>query len=92
MVLSSGMALDCVVIGGGIAGLAAAYELRERRASYVVLDAASRPGGVILSEQIDGFTIDAGPDALLIQKPEAIGLCKAIGLADRGLPREHVVG
>lgn len=86
MVLSSGMALDCVVIGGGIAGLAAAYELRERRASYVVLDAAARPGGVILSEQIDGFTIDAGPDALLIQKPEAIALCKAIGLADRLVP------
>jgi oxygen-dependent protoporphyrinogen oxidase len=80
------MALDCVVIGGGIAGLAAAYELQERGASYAVLDAAPRPGGVILSEQIDGFTIDAGPDALLIQKPEAIALCKAIGLADRLVP------
>jgi oxygen-dependent protoporphyrinogen oxidase len=80
------MALDCIVIGGGIAGLAAAYELRQRGASFIVLDAASRPGGVILSEQIDGFTIDAGPDALLVQKPEAIALCKAIGLADRLVP------
>jgi oxygen-dependent protoporphyrinogen oxidase len=51
--------------------------------SFVVLEAAARPGGVILSEQVDGFTIDAGPDALLIQKPAAITLCQEIGLGDR---------
>ncbi|HUC76918.1 MAG TPA: FAD-dependent oxidoreductase, partial [Vicinamibacterales bacterium] len=66
------MTVDVVVVGAGIAGLASAYELSRRGASFVVLDAAPRPGGVILSEQIDGFTIDAGPDALLIQKPAAI--------------------
>jgi oxygen-dependent protoporphyrinogen oxidase len=38
---------------------------------------------VILSEEIDGFTIDAGPDSLLIQKPEGIRLCEEIGLGDR---------
>jgi len=38
---------------------------------------------VIFSEQVDGFTIDGGPDALLIQKPEAIALCREIGLGDR---------
>src|SRR6185503_2602302 len=63
-----------------------AYELSRRGISFVVLEAGARAGGVILSEQIDGFTIDAGPDALLIQKPEAIALCKAIGLADRLVP------
>jgi oxygen-dependent protoporphyrinogen oxidase len=74
---------DTIVAGGGIAGLAVAYELSRRGISFVVLEAAARAGGVILSEQVDGFTIDAGPDALLIQKPEALRLCREIGLGDR---------
>jgi protoporphyrinogen/coproporphyrinogen III oxidase len=74
---------DVVIVGGGIAGLAAAYELSRRGMSFVVLERAARAGGVILSEAIDGFTIDGGPDSLLIQKPEAIALCKEIGLGDR---------
>ena len=77
------MTVDVVVVGAGIAGLASAYELSRRGPSLVVLDAAPRPGGVILSEHIDGFTIDAGPDALLIQKPAAIALCQEIGLSDQ---------
>jgi oxygen-dependent protoporphyrinogen oxidase len=76
-------AVDVVVVGGGIAGLAVAYELSRRGMSFVVLERATRAGGVIFSEQIDGFTIDGGPDALLIQKPDAITLCREIGLGDR---------
>lgn len=75
--------LDCAIVGGGIAGLAAAYELTRRGASCLVLEASARPGGVILSEAIEGFTVDAGPDSLLIQKPAAIELCRELGLADR---------
>ena len=78
--------VDVVVVGGGIAGLAAAYELSRRGVSFLVLEAAPRAGGVILSEQIDGFTIDAGPDALLVQKPEGIKLCEELGLRDRLVP------
>jgi len=75
--------VDVAIIGGGIAGLATAYELLRRGVSFVVLERAQRPGGVILSEEIDGFTIDGGPDALLIQKPDGIKLCEEIGLGDR---------
>src|SRR4051795_10962686 len=75
--------LDVAIVGGGIAGLAAAYELSRRGVSFVVLERAPRAGGVILSEAIDGFTIDGGPDSLLIQKPEAIALCQELGLGDR---------
>ena len=77
------MAPDVIIVGGGIAGLAAAYELHRRHVSFVVLERASRPGGVILSEELGSFTIDAGPDALLIQKADGIKLCQEVGLGDR---------
>ena len=75
--------VDVVVVGGGIAGLATAYELSRSGVSFVVLERAPRAGGVIFSEEIDGFTIDGGPDSLLMQKPDAIALCREIGLGDR---------
>jgi oxygen-dependent protoporphyrinogen oxidase len=79
----SASTVHVVVVGAGIAGLATAYELSRQGASFVVLERASRAGGVILSEEIDGYTIDGGPDSLLIQKPAAITLCEEIGLGDR---------
>jgi oxygen-dependent protoporphyrinogen oxidase len=72
-----------IIVGGGIAGLSTAYELNRRGVSFTLLEASGRAGGVVLSEQIDGFTIDAGPDSLLVQKPEAIRLCDELGLTDR---------
>lgn len=75
-----------VVVGGGIAGLAAAYELNRQRVPFVLLESGPRVGGVILSEQIDGYTVDGGPDALLIQKPEGIKLCEELGLGDLLVP------
>jgi oxygen-dependent protoporphyrinogen oxidase len=75
--------VDAAIIGGGIAGLATAYELSKRGVSFIVLERGSRAGGVIFSEQHDGFTIDGGPDALLVQKPEGIALCEELGLGSR---------
>ena len=60
-------------------------------ASVRVLEASDRIGGVILNEQIDGFTIDAGPDSLLVQKPEAIALCRELGLGDRLVTRSRAL-
>ena len=74
---------DVVIVGGGIAGLATAYELAKHGVSFALIERAPRVGGVILSEQIDGFTIDGGPDSLLIQKPEGIRLCEELGLGER---------
>lgn len=79
-------AVDAVVVGGGIAGLAAAYELRRRGAGVQLLEAAQRPGGVIFTERIDGWVIDGGPDALLVHKPAAVDLCRELGLGDRLVP------
>ncbi len=79
---------DVIVIGGGIAGLSVAFELQRRHLSFVVLERQGRAGGVVLSEQIDGYTIDAGPDALLVQKPDGIALCRELGLADEPVPTQ----
>ncbi len=72
-----------VIVGAGIAGLSVAFELNRHNVPFTILEAGSRAGGVVLSERFDGFTIDAGPDALLVQKPEGIRLCEELGLGDR---------
>jgi oxygen-dependent protoporphyrinogen oxidase len=78
--------VDVAVVGGGIAGLAAAYELGLRGLGVQVLEATERAGGVIGTERLDGWVIDAGPDALLSQKPAGVGLCSELGIAGRLLP------
>jgi protoporphyrinogen/coproporphyrinogen III oxidase len=77
---------DVVIVGGGIAGLAAAYELSRQGVGCVVLERRARAGGVIFSEQVGGFTIDGGPDSLLVQKPAGIQLCEELGLGARLVP------
>ena len=76
-----------VVIGGGISGLAAAYTLaRARQAGAPVeemlIEASDRLGGVIHTETIDGFRIEAGPDSFLAEKPQAAALARELGLGD----------
>ena len=75
--------IDVLIVGGGMAGLSAAYELNRRGLSFAVLDAAARAGGVVLSEEVDGFIVDAGPDSLLVQKPAGVQLCQELGLGER---------
>jgi oxygen-dependent protoporphyrinogen oxidase len=78
-----------LVVGGGIAGLSAAYGLAESAASRdspiecTLIEAAPRLGGKILTEQVGGFVIEGGPDSFLSQKPWGIELCRRLGLADR---------
>ena len=74
------------VVGGGVSGLSAAYELEQRGVSYVLFERSARLGGVVRTDQVDGFTIDAGPDSLLVQKPAAIELCRELGLGSRLVP------
>jgi oxygen-dependent protoporphyrinogen oxidase len=76
-----------VVVGGGIAGLAAAYTLvRARRqgapVEEVLIEAMPRLGGVIQSEQVEGCVVEAGPDSFLAEKPEAAATAREMGLGD----------
>jgi protoporphyrinogen/coproporphyrinogen III oxidase len=79
----SSSVLDVAVVGGGISGLAAAYELQKHGVSVRVLEAGPRAGGVITTERFDQWVIDGGPDSMLVQKPAAVALCRELGIADR---------
>jgi len=81
-----------VVIGGGIAGLAAAWELSggERpdpaAPRITVLEAAARLGGPLHSAPFSDRIVDLGPDGFLGLRPEAEGLCRELGLGDQLVP------
>ncbi|MGH9534480.1 MAG: protoporphyrinogen oxidase [Terriglobales bacterium] len=70
-----------VIVGAGIAGLAAAWELSRRGVGNVQLfEATARAGGAICTERREGFCLEAGPDSFLAAKPAAAELCRAVGL------------
>jgi oxygen-dependent protoporphyrinogen oxidase len=76
------------IIGGGISGLSAAYTLEEKRRAgveveYVLYEASSRFGGVLVTDRVDGCILEAGADSFLTEKPWAIELCKKLGLGDQ---------
>jgi oxygen-dependent protoporphyrinogen oxidase len=79
------------IIGGGIAGLAAAYELEKARATgapvdYTLFEERPRLGGSLASEIVDGSVLERGPDSFLSEKPAAAELCRELGLAGELLP------
>jgi oxygen-dependent protoporphyrinogen oxidase len=79
------------IIGGGIAGLAAAYELEKARAAgapveYTLFESRERLGGSLASEIVNGVVIERGPDSFLTEKPAAAELCRELGLGSELLP------
>ena len=50
--------VDVAIVGAGVSGLSAAYELRKRKRSVTVLEREPRPGGVILTERVGEFVVD----------------------------------
>jgi oxygen-dependent protoporphyrinogen oxidase len=81
-----------VIIGAGISGLASAYKILERHTelrepiALILLEASSRAGGIIQTEQRDGFLLERGPDALISEKPEALDLARRLGLESHLIP------
>jgi oxygen-dependent protoporphyrinogen oxidase len=84
------------IIGGGIAGLAAAYELEKARAAaereggpdveYTLFESRDRLGGSLSSEIVDGTVLERGPDSFLTDKPAGAELCRELGLGDQLTP------
>ncbi|MEV5438902.1 protoporphyrinogen oxidase [Streptomyces sp. NPDC052682] len=75
-----------VVIGAGIAGLAAADRLLRRGLRVTVLEASGRVGGKLLPGEVAGVRVDLGAESMLARRPEAVDLARAVGLADRLRP------
>jgi oxygen-dependent protoporphyrinogen oxidase len=76
------------IVGGGISGLAASFALEKSRKDgapleYVLYESSSRLGGVLVTEQVDGCLVEAGPDSFLTEKPWATDLCRELGLEDQ---------
>jgi oxygen-dependent protoporphyrinogen oxidase len=79
------------IIGGGIAGLAAAYELDKARAAgaaveYTLFEERPRLGGSLASEIVGGAVLERGPDSFLTEKPAAAELCRELGLGGELIP------
>ncbi len=86
--------LDAIVIGGGVTGLTCAYDLISRNRSTILIE-PSEPGGLIRTEERDGFTLECGPNVFL-SKPHLVALLNELGIGDRvvkplhRLYRQHV--
>lgn len=75
-----------VVIGGGIAGLAAAHRLVGAGLRVTLLEATDRLGGKLMTGEVAGARVDLGAESMLARRPEAVALARAVGLGDRLQP------
>ncbi|SEB78954.1 protoporphyrinogen oxidase [Terriglobus roseus] len=87
------MARSVAIIGGGIAGLAAAYELQRMReagadVSFTLFEQSNRLGGIVETHRQDGFVIECGPDGWVTDKPWARELAEELGLGDEVIPSQ----
>ncbi|MFD9130250.1 protoporphyrinogen oxidase [Kitasatospora sp. NPDC059571] len=69
-----------VVVGGGIAGLAAAVFLGDGPCRVTVLEASERVGGKLMPGEVGGVRVDLGAESVLARRPEAVDLARAVGL------------
>ena len=72
-----------VIVGGGIAGLAAAFFLRNEAVRVTVLEGSPRLGGKLSVSEIAGVAVDEGAEALLVTRPEGTALIAEAGLGDQ---------
>jgi oxygen-dependent protoporphyrinogen oxidase len=77
-----------VIIGGGIAGLAAAWELHKGGAQVTLLESRPRLGGVIATKRERGWLLESGPDSFLTTKPAALDLVRELDLGDQVIPSQ----
>jgi oxygen-dependent protoporphyrinogen oxidase len=80
------------IIGGGVAGVAAAYELSRlirsggEQVQVALFEASSRLGGIVETVHEGGFVIEGGPDGWVSEKPWASELAVELGLEDELIP------
>ena len=69
-----------MVVGAGITGLSAAYQLRLDGAEVIVLEASDRVGGAVAGSTVGGVFVESGPDGFLARRTEMADLCRQLGL------------
>ncbi len=74
-----------LIVGGGVSGLVTAHRLVAGgpELDVVVIEGASRPGGVIGTDHVDGFAFEWGPNAFLNNVPETLDLARELNLTPR---------
>src|SRR5207247_2290531 len=75
--------MTVAVVGAGLAGLSAAWELSRAGADVVVLDARREPGGMIVTDRHGGFIVEGGPDGFLAAEPDIQELAREVGIEGR---------
>lgn len=70
-----------VIVGAGVAGLAAAFDLRRAGVDVTVFDPSDRPGGKLRTTDFAGVPVDESADMFLARVPGAVQLCRDLGLA-----------
>ncbi|MHB1021644.1 MAG: protoporphyrinogen oxidase [Acidobacteriaceae bacterium] len=83
--------MKIAILGGGIAGVSAAYELAKMRSAGAAVEAtlfetSHRLGGIVETHREGGFVIECGPDSWVTEKPWARELALELGLADEIIP------
>lgn len=68
------------ILGGGISGITAAYELQKAGKNFILLEAENYLGGKIKSKSINGFHLEMGPNTVLINNTEIKSLIDELGL------------
>ena len=72
--------MKVAVVGAGVAGLTAAYDLVRRGHDVIVLEASDRVGGKLRTAEVAEATVDVGAEAMLARRPEGVGLAQSLGL------------
>lgn len=74
-----------LIVGGGIAGLAAAYQAANDLGpeGVCLVEGEHRLGGKVATEHVDGFVVEGGPDCFLAVKPGAVELCRELGISEQ---------
>src|SRR2546427_1792356 len=75
--------MTCVVVGAGLTGLSAAWELTRAGGEVLVLESERRAGGVVVTERREGFLVEGGPDGFLAADGDIQALARELGLGDR---------
>lgn len=71
-----------MVVGGGISGLVAAHDLQAAGVSVAIVEKSDRLGGVVLTEEADGFLVEGGPDSFVVAKQAVVSMAEQLGLSE----------